>query len=120
MPGTCSLSNGLIRLSVLTLFMVRLMDSTPPATMMSLQPEAIWLAAMAIACRPDEQNRLRVMPLVPTPSCDSTATLRPMLKPCAPSLDPAPTMQSSTLAGSMPLRWSSALTQWAAMSSGRV
>ena len=79
MPGTCSLSSGLIRLSVLTLFMVRLMDSTPPATMMSLQPEAIWLAAIAIACNPEEQKRLRVMPAVPVPNCESTATLRPML-----------------------------------------
>ncbi|MOA53296.1 hypothetical protein D3C78_1767340 [compost metagenome] len=61
------------------LFIVRLMDSTPPATMMSLQPEAIWLAAMAIACRPEEQKRLRVMPATPMPRRDNTATLRPML-----------------------------------------
>ncbi|MNI57948.1 hypothetical protein D3C73_1130360 [compost metagenome] len=104
----------------MTLFMVRLMDSTPPATMMSLQPEAIWLAAMAIACRPEEQNRLRVMPAVPMPRRESTATLRPILKPWAPSLEPAPTMQSSTLAGSIPVRANSASTQCAAMSSGRV
>ncbi|MOA64751.1 hypothetical protein D3C78_1909060 [compost metagenome] len=64
---------------MLTLFIVRLIDSTPPATMMSLQPEAIWLAAIAIACKPDEQKRLRVMPAVPVPKRDSTATLRPML-----------------------------------------
>ncbi|MCY1182740.1 hypothetical protein D9M73_233140 [compost metagenome] len=88
--------------------------------MMSLQPEAIWLAAMAMACRPEEQKRLRVMPAVPVPRRDSTATLRPMLKPWAPSLEAAPTMQSSTAAGSIPLRSSKALTQWAAMSSGRV
>ena len=37
------------------------------------------LQAIAIACNPEEQKRLRVMPAVPVPNCESTATLRPML-----------------------------------------
>jgi hypothetical protein len=35
-------------------------DSTPPARMMSAEPIAIAPAAVAIACRPLEQNRLIV------------------------------------------------------------
>ncbi|MNW00643.1 hypothetical protein D3C71_1961660 [compost metagenome] len=55
MPGCSSFRRGLTKLSWLMLFRVRVMDSTPPATITSLQPEAIWLAAMAMACRPEEQ-----------------------------------------------------------------
>ena len=35
-------------------------DSTPPAIATSAQPLMIWVAAIAIAFRPDEQARLMV------------------------------------------------------------
>src|ERR1019366_6361520 len=40
---------------------IMVMDSTPPATTISAPPAMMRSAAMAIACRPDEQKRLMVM-----------------------------------------------------------
>src|SRR5579884_3016587 len=41
------------------------MDSVPPATITSAPPERMRSAAMAMACRPEEQKRLIVMAEVP-------------------------------------------------------
>ncbi len=55
------------------------MLSTPPATMQSAPSERIEFAAIAIVCRPDEQNRLTVTPAVDFGMPASSAAWRPML-----------------------------------------
>ena len=97
------------------------MDSTPPAIMMSEQPLAIWLAAMAMEFRPEEQARLMVVPAVVTGSFERITARRAILPPCSPIWLAAPTITSSISAGStLELRSSRASMQCASMSSGRV
>src|SRR2546428_9406366 len=78
-------------------------------------------AATMTAFSPEEQKRLTVPPGTVPGSPARRATLRPTLKPCGPSGKPVPMTTSSISAGSS---WgtffSRSLTQWAAMSSGRV
>ena len=71
------------------------MDSTPPATITSATPQAIWPAASAMACRPEEQKRLMVMPQTLSGRPARAATSRAMLKPCLRSGMAQPTMRSS-------------------------
>ena len=97
------------------------MDSTPPAIMMSEQPLAIWLAAKAIELSPLEQAREMVLPAVVTGNLDRMTASRAMLPPCSPVWLAAPTITSSTSAGSIcELRSNKASIQCATMSSGRV
>src|SRR5688572_6827237 len=90
------------------------MATSTPSLMM-------WWAAIAMACRPDEQNRFTVVPAVVTGSPERTAATRAMLWPCGPCGWPQPRMTSST---SLMSSWgtfpSASLMQCAARSSGRV
>src|ERR1017187_3073025 len=78
-------------------------------------------AAMAMACRPDEQNRLMVVAAVVTGRPASMAAMRATFCPCAPCGCAQPRITSSTSRGSRcgTLRrgW---LIEWPARSSGRV
>src|SRR5262245_41652495 len=75
-------------------------DSTPPAANTSASPLITRCAAMAMVCRPDEQNRLRVRPAVATGQPARIAICRAMLRPVAPSGLAHPMMTSSISAGS--------------------
>jgi hypothetical protein len=98
-----------------------LIDSTPPARTMSCWPSATEPAAMAIACRPLEQNRLMVTAEVSTGSPPSSAARRATLRPCSPSGMAQPSTTSSTMSGLMAgTRSSSARMTLPASSSGRV
>src|SRR5438093_10501319 len=76
---------------------------------------------MAIALRPDEQNRLIVSPATLTGRPARMDATRARLCPCAPCGWPQPRMTSSTSLGSS---WgtlpSASLMQWAARSEGSV
>ena len=61
------------------------MESTPPAIATWVCPEAIWLAAKAIDCSPEEQNRLMVEPATVIGSLDSTTARRARLPSCSPT-----------------------------------
>src|SRR2546422_3197058 len=62
-------------------FCTRLMDSRPPATMIGTLSTITRCAAIAIACRPDEQKRLTVVPAVVTGSPARSAAWRAMFWP---------------------------------------
>ena len=66
-----------------------------PSTMMAC-------AAMAMACSPEEQKRLIVVPLVVTGHPPARAEFRAMFMPVSPSGMPQPMNTSSTAAGSIP------------------
>src|ERR1700704_6608535 len=60
------------------------MLSTPPATMQSAPSERMLLAAIAMVCSPDEQNRFTDTPAVDFGMPASRAAWRPILDaPCA-------------------------------------
>ncbi len=61
------------------------MLSTPPATYTSPSPAMTRCAARAMACRPEEQKRLMVMPEVVTGRPAASAIWRAMFRPVAPS-----------------------------------
>ena len=61
-------------------------------------------AAIAIACRPDEQKRLTVMPDTDTGRPARIAAMRPMFLPVAPSGIAQPITTSSISAGSIAAR----------------
>ena len=67
-------------------------------------------AAIAIVCRPLEQNRFTVTPLVVTGRPARSAIWRAMLAPVAPSGLAQPMSTSSTSAPSMPARSTAART----------
>src|SRR3990172_4121986 len=75
-------------------------DSVPPATMMSAKPAMIRSAAMAIDWRPEEQNRLIVIPGTESGSPAFRAQILATFIPCSPSGIAQPRMTSSTRAGS--------------------
>src|SRR5206468_6818314 len=81
----------------------------------------MWFAAIAIDCRPEEQNRFRVSPATDTGSPARIAATRAMLWPCDPCGWPQPMITSSTSLGSscgtLPR---TSLMVWAVKSSGRV
>ena len=59
-------------------------------------------AALAIACSPEEQNRLIVVPDVVTGQPAQMAAFLAMFMPVSPSGIPQPMITSSTAPGSMP------------------
>src|SRR5690606_14034391 len=98
-----------------------LMLSTPPAITTSAKPHMIFSAAMAIVCRPEEQNRLTVIPGTSVGRPARTAMIRAMFSPCSPSGMAHPMITSSTSLGSTwGTRRISSLTTAAPSSSGRV
>ena len=97
---------------LLASFCTHEMLSTPPATTMSFSPAMIRCAAVAIVCRPLEQKRLTVMPLVVIGRPARNAIWRAMLLPVAPSGVAQPMMTSSTSAASMPARSTAAFSAW--------
>ena len=83
-------------------------------------------AASAIVCSPEEQKRLTEMPAVVTGQPARSATCRATFMPAAPSKNVAPTMTSSTSAGSMRARsmacrntWPVKVTGWVMLSEPR-
>ena len=97
---------------LLASFCTHEIDSTPPATTTSFSPAMTRCAAIAIVCRPLEQKRFTVMPLVVIGRPARSAIWRAMLLPVAPSGVAQPMMTSSTSAASMPARSTAALTAW--------
>ena len=97
------------------------MLSTPPPIAASAPPIMIWWAAMAMACRPEEQKRLTVVPATETGRPARTRATRATLLPCGPFGWAQPRITSSISFGSS---WGAlprtSLMQWAARSSGRV
>ena len=115
------MSHGFERFFMLRSFCIIVIDSMPPPMTASAPSTWIWCAATATAFSPDEQNRETVPPGTVTGSPERRATLRPTLKPCGPSGKPVPMMTSSiSLGSSWGVLRRTSLTQWAAMSSGRV
>src|SRR5437868_6737245 len=78
-------------------------------------------AAVATACKPEEQKRLIVAPGTEAGSPARIRATRATFIPCGPRGSPQPRITSAISAGSNPGAWSStARRQWAAWSSGRV
>src|SRR2546428_7185837 len=69
-------------------------------------------AAIAIACIPEEQNRLTVAPAVVTGRPARSAACRAMLWPVAPSGIAQPMMTASTSPGSIRARATAGLMTW--------
>src|SRR5580765_7800571 len=97
---------------LLASFWTHEIDSTPPATTTSFSPAMTRCAAIAIVCRPLEQKRFTVMPLVVIGRPARKAIWRAMLLPVAPSGVAQPMMTSSTSAASMPARSTAAFSAW--------
>ncbi len=95
-------------------------DSTPPASTTSLDPTAIEPAAIAIACRPLEQNRLMVWAGTSMPRSADSAISRATLSPCSPSGIAQPSTTSSILPRAWGTRAKSPRITSAASSSGRL
>src|SRR5580658_4906048 len=96
-------------------------DSVPPATIACADPARIRSAAMAIACNPEEQNRLMVIAEVSIGSPARNAAIRATFIPCSPSGIAQPRITSSISLASRPgTRASASLIASAAKSSGRV
>src|SRR2546422_6475231 len=96
-------------------FCTRLIDSSPPATMIGPLSTITRCAAIAIACRPDEQKRLTVVPAVVTGSPARSAAWRAMFWPVAPSGSAQPITTSSTSPGSIPARFTAWAMTWPPM-----
>jgi hypothetical protein len=93
--------------------------STPAEMKTSPSPALIACIAILEVCREDAQYRVMVVPGTWS-NPNSTATTRPMLKPCSPPGRPQPSIRSSISAGSSSGTWSSAARMTvAARSSGR-
>src|SRR3954468_4632297 len=86
------------------------MDSTPPATKTPSSPARMRWLAIAMVCRPDEQNRFTVMPGTVTGQPARIAIWRAMFHPVAPSGFAQPMMTSSTSSASTFARSSAACT----------
>ncbi len=95
------------------------MDSVPPATMQSAPPAAIRSAAVAMACRPEAQNRFTVWPGTSTGRPARSAATRATFIPASPSGNAQPRITSSTRRASTRVRSSRARMTEAARSSGR-
>src|ERR1700727_1570263 len=99
----------------------RLIDSVPPASMTSAEPERTRSAAMAMDCNPYEQKRLMVMPETSTGNPARRLAMRATFIPCSASGIAQPITTSSISLGSSVGTFSSApLMAMAARSSGRV
>src|SRR5215510_13009099 len=97
----------------------RLMLSTPPAMTQSYWPDITPMAAKLAACCPEPHMRSRVVPQTSRGKPPMRAALRAMFSPCSPSWSTQPMTTSSTSAGSMPVRATSAFSVSARRSSGR-
>jgi hypothetical protein len=86
------------------------MLSTPPATASSIAPELTAIAAKLMACRPEAQKRFSETAETLSGQPAARTALRATFAPCSPTCDTAPTITSSTSAGSNPLRICSALS----------
>src|SRR5271168_2194833 len=96
-------------------------DSVPPATITCADPPRIRSAAIAIACKPEEQNRLIVIAEVSIGNPARSAAIRATFIPCSPSGIAQPRITSSiSLASNTGTRASASLIASAAKSSGRV
>ena len=97
------------------------MLSAPPATIVWANPAMTRSAASAIACSPDEQNRLMVKAEVVTGSPARRLAMRATFIPCSASGMAQPRITSSTSDGSRPgTRPIASRIATAAMSSGRL
>src|SRR5260370_20195807 len=112
MPGLCSFNHPSKSMCWFISFCTNEMDSTPPATYTSPSPAITRCAASAMACNPDEQKRLTVMPGTLTGRPARSAICRAMFMPVAPSGFAQPMITSSTRAGSMPARATAACVAW--------
>ena len=98
----------------------RVIDSTPPATMIEASPTAIARAAPTTASRPEAHSRLTVEPGTDVGSPASSDDIRATLRLSSPDWLAAPKLTSPIRAGSRPgVRSSSALITTAPRSSGR-
>lgn len=98
-----------------------LMLSVPPASIRSSSPRRMRSAAIATACRPDEQKRLTVTPGTVSGRPASNRPMRATFMPCSASGMAQPMMTSPMRCGSMPGYCAITLRMtWASMSSGRV
>ena len=82
----------------------RVIDSTPPAIVMSAMPLWIRLAAKWIACWLEPHWRSTVVAGVSTGKPAVSQALRPMFTDCSPVCMTVPQTTSSTSAGSIPAR----------------
>ena len=89
-------------------------DSTPPPMAIGAPSLMMYLAAVAIAIRPDEHWRSRVMPDTVTGRPARRAAWRAMLLPVVPCSSAQPNTTSSISAGSMPARSTTAAIEWPA------
>src|SRR5712692_4530560 len=110
MAGLCSSSQGSRAMWGFRSFCTQEMDSNPPATMTGARSTITLCAAMAMACRPDEQKRLIVAPAVVGGRPARMAIWRAMFPPVVPSGKAQPISTSSTSAGSSLARSIAALT----------
>ena len=98
-----------------------LMLSVPPASIRSASPRRMRSAAIAIACTPDEQKRLIVMPGTEFGRPASSTPMRATFMPCSASGIAQPMIASPMRAGSMPGAFAiAARITCASRSSGRV
>ena len=98
-----------------------LSDSVPPAIMICAPPERMRSAAMAMACSPDEQKRLMVMPGTESGRPARRAAMRATFMPDSASGIAQPRITSSISSGAMAGCFSSRRRMtMAARSSGRV
>jgi hypothetical protein len=94
-------------------------DSTPPAMNTSPSPTAIAFAAALIAWSPEPHRRLTVCPATSTGRPARSSAIRATLRLSSPAWLAQPRMTSSTSAGSIPERSTTARRVSAARSSGR-
>src|ERR1051325_6590696 len=85
MAGLCSTSQGSARMCVWASFCTQEIDSRPPATITGTRSTITRCAAMAMACSPEEQNRLTVVPAVVTGSPARSAICLATFPPVVPS-----------------------------------
>ena len=96
-------------------------DSVPPASIRSAWPSRIWSAAIATACRPDEQKRLMVCAAIVFGRPANSRPMRATFMPCSASGIAQPMMASSMRLTSMPGACATTdFSTCASMSSGRV
>src|SRR5450759_4022592 len=96
----------------------RLMTSTPPATATSYCPEITPAAAKCAACWEEPHWRSSVVPGTASGQPAASTALRPTLAACSPVWLTTPQITSSTRAGSIPVRSTSAVSTWAERSTG--
>ena len=92
------------RLGLERTYGARVIDSTPPPMNTSPSPTAIAWAAELIACSPEPHSRLTVSPPTSTGKSASSSAMRATLRLSSPAWLAQPRMTSSTSAGSMPAR----------------